>query len=64
MKAVREIVDMPNARASMLLRLILQNHGTLSGKKRGQFQELSDEEVSRIEEAVGAASDAAKGTKD
>jgi hypothetical protein len=43
---------MPNARASLLVRLILQNHGTLSGKKRRQFAELSDEEIIRIEEAI------------
>jgi Fic family protein len=52
MIAVQKIVDMPNARASLLVRLILQNHGTLSGKKRRQFAELSDEEIIRIEEAI------------
>ena len=52
MIAVQKIVDMPNARASLLVRLILQNHGTLSGKKRRQFAELSDEEVTKIEEAI------------
>jgi Fic family protein len=52
MIAVQKIVDMPNARASLLVRLILQNHGTLSGKKRRQFAELSDEEITRIEEAI------------
>src|SRR5580692_6528385 len=54
MIAVQKIVDMPNARASLLVRLILQNHGTLSGKKRRQFAELSDEEVTKIEEAIRA----------
>jgi Fic family protein len=54
MIAMQRIVDMPNARASQLLRLILQNHGTLSGKKRRQFAELSNEEVTRIEEAIRA----------
>ena len=52
MIAVQKIVDMPNGRASLLVRLILQNHGTLSGKKRRQFAELSDEEIARIEEAI------------
>jgi len=52
MIAVQRIVDMPNARASLLVRLILQNQGTLSGKKRRQFAELSEEEVTRIEEAI------------
>jgi hypothetical protein len=52
MIAVQRIVDMPNARASLLVRLILQNHGTLSGKKRRRFAELKDEEIARIEEAI------------
>lgn len=54
MIATQKIVDMPNARASLLVRLILQNHGTLSGKKRRQFAELSNEEVTKIEEAIRA----------
>jgi Fic family protein len=54
MIATQKIVDMPDARASLLVRLILQNHGTLSGKKRRQFAELSDEEVTKIEEAIRA----------
>ncbi len=61
--AVQRIVDMPNPRASLLVRLVLQNHGTLSRKKRHQFLELSDEEVAQIEEAIrvrGTASEAAR----
>jgi hypothetical protein len=54
MVAVQKIVDMPNARASLLIRLMLQNHGTLSRNKRRQFAELHDDEVLRIEEAVRA----------
>jgi Fic/DOC family len=52
MAAVKDIVDMPNVRASSLIRLVLQNHGTLSKNKRGQFPELQDEELARIEEAI------------
>jgi hypothetical protein len=54
-RAVRrtmEIVDMPDRRASLLVRLILQNRGTLSETKRKDFSELSDGEVSSIEAAV------------
>jgi hypothetical protein len=58
MAAVKMIVDMPNARASLLTRFILQNHGTLSAKKRRQFPELRDEEIARIEEAVRQANGA------
>jgi Fic family protein len=54
MAAVQAIVDMPNARASLLVRFILQNHGTLSGQKRRQFPELSNEEVTGIEKAIRA----------
>lgn len=50
--AVREIVDMPDRRASLLIRLCLQNGGQLSQNKRKQFQELSDEEVLLIETAM------------
>lgn len=64
MLAVQKIVDMPNARASLLVRLILQNHGTLSGKKRRQFAELSDEEITRIAEAIQAANAAAEINED
>ena len=56
MAAVQKIVDMPKAKASLLIRFILQNHGTLSGKKRRQFPELSDDEVDQIERAIRATS--------
>jgi Fic family protein len=54
MAAVRTVVDMPNARASLLIRFILQNHGALPAKKRRQFPELRDEEIAAIEEAIRA----------
>jgi Fic/DOC family len=63
MAALKDIVDMPNARASSLIRFVLQNHGTLSKNKRGQFSELQDEELARIEEAIrsrGRGSDTAE----
>ena len=47
-----EIVDMPDRRPSLLVRLILQNRGTLSETKRRDSSELSDGEVSSIEAAV------------
>ena len=47
------IVDMPDRRASLLVRLILQNHGTLSKNKRPDFAELSDAELASIEAAIG-----------
>jgi len=51
-RATMDIVDMPDRRASLLVRLILQNNGRLSQTKRATFSELSDEEISAIEEAV------------
>jgi Fic family protein len=61
MAGVKTIVDMPNARASLLARFILQNHGTLSRKKRRQFPELDDKEIAGIEETIRAASAAEDG---
>jgi hypothetical protein len=52
MAAVKRIVDMPNPRASSLIRFVLQNNGTLSKIKRRQFPELHDDELARIEEAI------------
>lgn len=50
--AVRDIVDMPDRRASLLVRLCLQNGGQLSQNKRRQFAELTDEEIRQIETAI------------
>ena len=52
LRAVINIVDMPNQRASLLIRLILQNKGKLSKGKRDSFSEISDDEIDRIEKAV------------
>lgn len=54
-RAVAEIVDMPNRRASLLISLCLQNHGTLSKRKRELFPELTDHEIASIGEAVQQA---------
>jgi hypothetical protein len=53
-RATMEIVDMPDRRASLLVRLILQNKGHLSRAKRTTFSELSDQEISAIEAAVAS----------
>jgi hypothetical protein len=52
MRKALEIVDMPDRRASLLVRLILQNHGKLSRGKRQAFAEIKDDELHRIEDAV------------
>lgn len=51
-KAVMEIVDMPNQRAALLVRAIQQNNGKLVGDKRQQFAELTDEELVTIVSAI------------
>lgn len=58
MNAVREIVDMPDRRASLLVRLIMQNGGRLSNSKRSQFSEVTDQELSTIESAITRAREA------
>ncbi len=52
LSAVLTVVDMPDRRASLLVRLCLQNGGRLSPKKRPLFAELSAEEVSTIEASI------------
>ena len=52
-KAVQAIVDMPDRQIDLFIRLCLQNNGRLSAKKRAsQFHFLSDEEITRMEQAV------------
>jgi hypothetical protein len=51
-RRVLDIVDMPDRRASLLVRLILQNKGRLSKSKRTAFAEISDDELHDIEKAV------------
>jgi hypothetical protein len=53
--AVQDIVDMPDRRRDILLRMLHQNNGTLLKKKRPTFSELSDEEIERIEAAFAEA---------
>jgi hypothetical protein len=52
LRATLNIVDMPNRRAALLVRLVLQNKGKLSKGKRTSFAEITDKEVDQIETAV------------
>lgn len=54
----RAVLEMPDKKASLFVRLCLENHGRLSKTKRQQFAELSDEEVLSLEAAVQRAVDA------
>jgi Fic family protein len=53
--AVREIVDMPDRRASLFVRLCMQNGGRMSATKRTQFPELTDAEVEQLQTQVQEA---------
>ncbi len=54
-KAIQEIVDMPDRQIDLFIRFCFQNNGRLSARKRdSHFDFLSDEEVARMEQAVGS----------
>ena len=50
--AVRTVVEMPDRRAALLVRVCLQNGCKLSQNKRRQFPELTDAEIAAMEEAL------------
>jgi len=52
---VREIVDMPDRRATLFVRLCMQNGGHLAAGKRAQFSELTDAEIAQLEAQVQQA---------
>lgn len=55
-QAVRELerwLDMRQAKLNTLIDIIVQGHGVLSRSKRKFVEELTDEEIRRIEEVVG-----------
>lgn len=52
LEAISEIVEMPDRKASLLVRLIMQNRGKLAKNKREKFAELTGREITLIEEAV------------
>ena len=60
--AVREIVDMPDRRVALFVRLCMQNSGRLSAKKRRFFAELENVEVDAMQASIGdALADATSG---
>lgn len=63
MKDVMKVVDMPNQRAALLVRLIHQNKGKLSKAKREWFQEVSDQETAKIETAIRDAAQECQATE-
>lgn len=61
LEGVREIVYMPDHRASLFVRLCMQNRGRLAARKRPRFPELRDGEIAAMEAAVGDAMASASG---
>lgn len=57
--AIALVLDMPDARIDLLIKLLYQNKGVLAKSKRTLFQEVTDDELHRIElafkEAFGGA---------
>jgi len=45
---------MPDRRASLLVRLIMQSKGRLAKNKRDMFSEITDEELARIEKGIAS----------
>jgi len=54
MQDIQAVVDLPSNRARLLAKLLLQNQGRLSAGKRPLFQDLTDEEILRMEDFVTA----------
>ncbi|MES2741350.1 MAG: Fic family protein [Pseudomonadota bacterium] len=53
--AICDVVDMPNARLDLMIKLLHQNKGSLSKGKRSLFKEITDEELGHIEAVFQAA---------
>ncbi len=52
-REMRDVVDMPDQKADLFIRLVTENHGKLSAtKKSSHFSELMDTEIERLEEIV------------
>jgi hypothetical protein len=49
--AIQRIVDIPDRIIDQLIRLIHNNHGRLSKRKRDKFEKLTDAEIQKIEKA-------------
>jgi hypothetical protein len=54
-RGLAEIADMPDSRLDLFIRLCVQGRGRLSWGKRARFDELTDDEVERMEAIVGHA---------
>ncbi len=51
-KKIREIVDLPDRKLDLFVRLCFEGNGSISGRKRKQFDYLSYDELEEMEQAV------------
>lgn len=58
LRETRAVLEMPDRKASLFVRLVLENKGTLSKTKRAHFAELTDDEVAALQAAIQRAVDA------
>ena len=49
---MREVVDMPDRKLDLFIRLSLQNHGKLSKSKRDLFDKLTDDEMDAMSAVI------------
>ena len=49
--AIRNIVDMPDKKIDLIIKIIHQNKGAFPNRRRNQFEELSDDEISKMQTA-------------
>jgi hypothetical protein len=59
----KDVVDMPDRRAALLVRLVIQNQGRLSKSMRSQFTEISDTELAAIEAAIQRVVESTRSSK-
>jgi hypothetical protein len=52
LSAMQDIIDMPDRRASLFVRLCLQNGGRLAKGKRDLFKEITDDELTALQNAI------------
>jgi hypothetical protein len=48
-QSLREVVDMPDRKLDLMITLLHQNNGKLAKRRRKQFEELTEAEVSKME---------------
>jgi len=52
LKSLREIVDMPDRKIDLFIKLCIQNKGRIASGKRKIFEKLTDSEISHMEKTI------------